>query len=293
MATSNPAAPLEYEERVPFYRRRVPRRAFSLVVGALVLSLAWYYTPSLKELSVASWHRRCASYKAPAAQVVYDDDPATYRQLLTGANYVGIALRQDRPYAVRDNPEWQGYSTAQHGRGVAPVAYLGSRTSPGGNRRLVAVQFGTVYPDPKWNRIFFIPYVETTNVTGLRTTSVGAATGTRLELMRQPGDNLRLFDGRPDPNDPSRFTIDIQVNGTTYTMDGQLRDNDTVTLTPRASSHVKYMGGVFWNPTGVPMFDWLSGAPGATIEPGTPSRSSIATRPADASGGKGTTGQTP
>jgi hypothetical protein len=270
MSTWNPAAaPLEYEEHRPFYRRRVPRQAFGLIVLAILLALGWYFVPSLKDLSVASWHRQCASYRAPPGQVIYDDDPATYAGRLTGTNYVGNALRQDRPYAVRDNPEWQGLNQTRHGSRVMPVAFLGARTSPGGNRRLVAVQFGTIYPDLTWNRFSFSAYVETTNVTGLRTTSVGvgAAPGPRLELFRQPGDNLQVLDGMPAPNDPSRFTIDIQINGTTHTIDGQLQDNDAVTLAPRASAHVTYMGGVFWNPTGVRMFDWLSKAPGATTVP--------------------------
>jgi hypothetical protein len=274
MSASDPAvAPLEYEERQPLYRRRGPRQAFGLIISAILLPFGWYYVPSLKDLTVASWHRQCASYRAPPGQVIYDDDPATYAQLLGSANYVGNVLRQDRPYAMRDNPEWQGLSKARYGSRVAPVAYVGSRTSPGGNRRLVGVQFGTL-SDPTWNRFMFIPYVETTNATGLRTTSLGAANGPQLELFRHSGDDLRVLDGQSDPNDPSRFTIDVQINGTTHTIDGQLHDNDTVTLMPRASTYVKYMGSVYWNPTGARMLDLLSNGPGATTLPASPSSAS-------------------
>ena len=105
MSASPPnVAPLEYEQRKPFYRRRVPRQVFLLVVGALLLSLIWHYTPSLKELSIASWHRRCAAYSAAAGQVIYDDDPATYQKLPAGVNS-SRALRQDRPYALLENPD--------------------------------------------------------------------------------------------------------------------------------------------------------------------------------------------
>jgi hypothetical protein len=171
---------------------------------------------------------------------------------------------------VRDNPAWQGLARAQYGARVAPIAFLHARTSPGGNRRLVAVAFGTVSPDPQWRRFVFIPCVATTSFTGLGNSGAGPPTRAQLELFRQPTDNLRVLDGQPDANDPSRFTIDLQINGMTYTIDGQLHDNDTVTLTPRGAPYVKYMNMVYWNPTGVKLFDWLSRAPGAaTVQPAT------------------------
>jgi hypothetical protein len=43
----------------------------------------------------------------------------------------------------------------------------------------------------------------------------------------------RLYSGRPDPADPSRFTIDYEVCGQRDTIDGQLLEAGSVTLKPR------------------------------------------------------------
>lgn len=268
MSESPPSnAALEYEERKPFYRRRVARQVVLVVLAVLL----WYFTPSARDLTVASWHRRCASYIAPPGQVIYDDDPTTHLQLLKDPAYTSsaITLRKDLPYALRENQDWQGLASASGGYRPAPVAFLGKRTSPGGNHRLVAVQFGALQSEGRFQLMNFMPYLETTGITGLRNYPATGGGSTRVSLYRFPTDTLRILDGIADPSDPSRFTIEVQINGTTHTIDGQLHDNDAVTLAPRNATTTLVDNVHLWSPTGVPFPAGIVPPAPATTQPAT------------------------
>ena len=56
----------------------------------------------------------------------------------------------------------------------------------------------------------------------------------------QEFDKLRLFAGQPDPADGSHFTIAYELGGRPGTIDGFLRDDDTIHLVPREG---KVVGG--------------------------------------------------
>ncbi|HYO09077.1 MAG TPA: hypothetical protein VER17_08895 [Tepidisphaeraceae bacterium] len=45
--------------------------------------------------------------------------------------------------------------------------------------------------------------------------------------------NVRVYAGQPARLDASKFTVRYQVWGQFDTLDGQLRDDDSVTLVPR------------------------------------------------------------
>ena len=49
----------------------------------------------------------------------------------------------------------------------------------------------------------------------------------------QPLDQWRLFTGQPDPADPTHFTLTLRYKSQTATLDGWLRDDDTILIEPR------------------------------------------------------------
>jgi len=49
----------------------------------------------------------------------------------------------------------------------------------------------------------------------------------------EPGRNFTVFAGQPDPVDQSHFTIDYQVGGKSFTIDGYLGDDDRVDFSTR------------------------------------------------------------
>jgi hypothetical protein len=80
----------------------------------------------------------------------------------------------------------------------------------------------------------------------------GFGSGYGLELFVIPGDRTRVLEGKPDPADPSHFTIDYAHNAVPGTIDGWLNADDTVTLAPRAGDVLE------WDAT----YHWWSPAPG-------------------------------
>jgi hypothetical protein len=59
----------------------------------------------------------------------------------------------------------------------------------------------------------------------------------RIDVL--PRHLMRFFMGQPDPNDSSRFTITYEINGERGILDGQLHDDQTVTLRPRQGRIVR------------------------------------------------------
>lgn len=255
--TSTGAQQLRYEPTPPWHRRRaVSRLVVPVVVVLLGATALWFGPPLWQRVKVVTLQRRCLDYVPPAApRVVYVDEPRAAAALLGTRGYAASFSRGS--HAVYDNPAWRAFN----GSGQ-PVAFMGRRTSPGGNERLVVVQFSTlggIGPDPG-NRIFFAPYVEGIATLRRRHFVAGVATLPGLEMYRNPGDWTALVEGRGDPADPSHFTIDYSLNNTPGTIDGWLNDDDTVTLSPRtgltADAGARY---VVWSPAGAPMPDWLAG----------------------------------
>ena len=75
---------------------------------------------------------------------------------------------------------------------------------------------------------------------------------TKLVILPQPQDRVRVFAGQPDPADPTAFTIDVDYNGVRQTIRGRHADGVT-TLTPAAGltfAPHDWRHAVFWAPAG-------------------------------------------
>lgn len=52
------------------------------------------------------------------------------------------------------------------------------------------------------------------------------AVNTTVDLNFGRGKQVRVYNGQPDPSDPSHFTIGYKVDGQRGTIDGRLADHD-------------------------------------------------------------------
>ena len=252
-----PAPQLAYEPTPAWHRRRGSRwLVLPVVVLLLVAAAAWFGPTFYRNISIMTLQRRCLDYHPPPQpRVVFIDEPtAAAAALLKQPNYFPDFSGGRR--AVYHNPLWRSFAGS-----TQPVTFMGRRTSPGGNERLVVVHVGTLSgagTEP-YNRIFFAPYVEGTATLKGRHFVAGTATIPGLEMYRNRGDSTAVVEGIPDPADCSHFTIDYTLNNTPGTIDGWLNDDDTVTLSPRAGA-VADVGArhVLWSPAGAPLPDWVA-----------------------------------
>jgi hypothetical protein len=70
--------------------------------------------------------------------------------------------------------------------------------------------------------------------------------GNPPKVRLRPENQFRFYAGQLDPADPSRFTIDYEVDGTRGKIHGRLRDDGTVELKPEGGT----VTGEHWTPPG-------------------------------------------
>ena len=263
-----PAPPTElgYAPAPPWPPSRLIRRLVLPLVALAVVFATWRWgRPLASHLDQIALQRRCLDYAPPQPdQTIYDDDPAAVPALLASPRYAGshpAIPKRAGTAAVADNPVYSAYRLSG-GRTLPPAVFLGSRTSPAGNVRLVAVTLSFVPAEPgpgaPFAQLVLRPTVEVprrlfiaAGVSVGGPTRAGGAVG--LEMCVAPGDRTRLTEGHPDPADPSHFTIGYVHNGAPGTIDGWLNNDDTVTLGPRAGDVLEYDA----------TYHWWSPAPGA------------------------------
>ena len=221
------------------------------VVAAVALPIGFwasrYGRTVVRHLRARDLQRRCLDYTPAPGRVIYDNDP----------DGDGSSPRAPfAKYAAYRNAPFEAYQRPANGSGtqLLLIPFIGRRTSPAGNERLVSVSFSEV---PSYDEVFFEQYIFSPTVetpaTLFKPASPAVMTGAfamnRLELFAAPGDRLRVMEGRPDPADTSHFTIDYVHNGVAGTIDGWLNDDDTVTFGPRAGEFVE-QSSIFlrWSP---------------------------------------------
>lgn len=226
--------------------RRLARWACLAVAVVLLALAAAHWLPRLEaHFRALRAQSELLGHQWPAGQPVWEEDPPQVRSLLY-AN-MGYARRHVR------NPRPNGFTAATRtvlgldalGTGTGDCTpFVHGRSVPGGPPRLVVVHGHMI----TWEG--FVSFSRGTRSAGfgrdmnlsvevLQLGSVGRAPRVlrnqpaELVLKLNDHDRLRLYTGRPDPADPSRFTIDFDCNGVRGTIDGRLLGDDTVTLTPR------------------------------------------------------------
>ena len=242
------APPLQYAPPARWHRRRRFRLALVacvLVAVAAVGAVGWkrYGRRFQKRMEMLSLQRQCMEYQPAPGTVLYAQD---------GTDTAATKPWQ-RFFGMKPLPIWDTFQE----RHVAPFGplrsgglqsqgtlFLGERRSPAGNRRLVAVDLRVSWNNQSWHAsVEKRAVVPGTLRTEPRETWGGPPapdlTTTNLVGQRDVlfvfdwNRKVKLYAGRPDPADPSHFTLDYELDGRRETIDGWLRDDDAVDLTQR------------------------------------------------------------
>lgn len=186
--------------------RRVRARVaiVSALLVALGLSLFLWGKPALGKVRLLYWQAQCMKYQTPEGTV---------------------ASSSDRP--TRVSAEWTNFYRLAGGGSVRSdgTVFLHERTSPTGNRRLVAVNVhdSGCFGGRAMVARLFMP-------------------GSLFSRVREiaPGHGPRpvefatvIYSGTPDPRDPSHFVIKYMSGQQTRVIDGWLTDDDRVLLEER------------------------------------------------------------
>jgi hypothetical protein len=192
----------------------------------------------------------------------------------TGSTPVYLTPKPWQPPVMPQAPLALQLISVRSGVPGAPV-FVGGRKTPSGQERLVWVgliadqrweTLQTPYGEPATSRNYKIhtrrilnarsysphaidtsldsggqltfeiqsPPNDPTTVSWTKTTSWENG---RIDI--QPRNLMRFFMGQPDPGDSSRFTLRYELNGQTGIIDGQLHDDQSITLQPRLGRIVR------------------------------------------------------
>jgi len=250
---------------IPLDYAPAPRRHWKwtgrIVLGLLVVATAvcaWRWGPyAWRQTKLLYWQRQCMNYSASADKVVYEEEPAAAAALLNGPDYSPYGLKRapapNGPVtpvqaAAFDPLCWRRLGTFTTmptrmftGPGVSGGAggdvFLHERVSPAGHHRLVCVCYAPAANTFSASFIEGFDYAAfvsppATWTTPFVPTQLSPPYDVISGLPRVP-PLVRMYAGQPDPADPAHFTIRYQMWGQEDTLDGQLKDDDQVTLTPR------------------------------------------------------------
>ena len=218
------------------HRRRVVSKdllPLLLLAVPVCVGWGWPHAQRLRDLRVQD---ECLNHALPADCIVYSDDPADRQRLLAGAGYTDRVPRLGPSVAViHMPPAWARYAPQRLGG----VVFLHRLTSPGGNTRLVAVEVRpaalALAGEPQAGNAVALgaQVIQPATLTADRQPIQLRSHVTVLEGWVNAGDRLRLFAGQPDAADRSHFTIRYTLNDMPGMLDGWLRDDDRVVVTPR------------------------------------------------------------
>lgn len=226
------------------------------------------------------WQSQCMNLSRAADVVVYEPELKKAQQLARRPDYwLARLIDADKPpvAAVLQTPAWFNLLAALEG-GIAPaqssaaVVFSHARNSPADHRRLVVVTFSTSYEEICHGSLY--PYII---IPGARLGSAPARApipannlAIPLSIVHTSEDVLRFYAGQLDSADPSHFTIAYNFNQSNGTIDGWLRDDETVILWPREGridwEQQWNIWFAIWYPSGVSPIDGpIMGNPQPTI----------------------------
>ena len=227
MAENHAMPPLEYS---PGKRRIRWRRIVLLAALASLVALGLFFrTPLMHCSRLLYWQRQCMRYERPSSTAVWTTHPSNP----TDPDYDRLTGDEEGTLYVLNPRCWEQYkieagvSESQvFGHGPAcPTVFLHERISPGGHRRLLRVQCvgdnALMLPN-----VGFASYVIEPAGLWAQPKSHSASVGDQSGKYA----HAEIFFGQPDPSDASHFWIDFTVNERRGTIDGWLRDDDTVSF---------------------------------------------------------------
>jgi hypothetical protein len=245
MSPDHPAH-LNYSNRpLIWHQKRSIRRILLISCILMALGLAWWAWESSpgEWARFTYWNYRCNHHSPPTEIPAYSTDPAVQPKMLAGGtdHYAAID-RSDVCYIPNEWLRIQHYRVPE--KFVAyGLVFLHQRTRPSGGERLISIEIATPARHPSF------PYATSTGsgipagqkvcFTCLEPLVFMTSGGSHLmpigrsdltTMVLPAAEQLSLFDGQPDPIDPSRFTIPYKLKGQAGTIEGRLKDDNTVIL---------------------------------------------------------------
>ena len=222
---------LGYAPRPAGLRGRWKRAAIALAVLLPLAAAGWWRKDIKAYFATAGLLRaqqRCLEFDPGPDRVAYEEDPAKAQALLAQPEYLPAKVDAQGsstaalwwPKAVRDFPDATQFFSA---KGNVGLLFLHERTTPGGRRVLVC---GMAHPDPSLvgGRSFGLRAIDPATRRTLPVTAGGQWVAFPEFRSYVPGRPLRLYAGRPDPADPSHFTVEYEARGQRGVMDGWVLD---------------------------------------------------------------------
>jgi hypothetical protein len=197
------------------HRRNVRRRAaaVAMLLVVLIASNKWL-PPAWRHARLLYWQDKCLAYVPPDRPVVKSS---------VGGN---CAAPWHEFYELFSPP----------GRKALSTVFLHELCRKDGARRLVAVEAETAMglgnvPDSE----VALDYHVIAPGTLWRRPELVTSANLRPSFHYEGGEgqHFDIQPGRPDPADPTHFTFDVRWRQRTITLDGWLRDDDTILLEPR------------------------------------------------------------
>jgi hypothetical protein len=228
-----PGVDLNYAPRPRTSRKRRVRLAAVLLLCAGAVA-AWWWRGDIKAAAATAKllqaQRRCMTFDAPTGLVAYEEDAARAQALLGQPHYLPSTLQDGTttaalwwPTPVQEFPDADRFFVGAPNKALL---FLHERTTPGGRRVLVTAM---AWPKPGVLgdvSLGFRAVLPASWNTPPQT--AGGLWAAQPELGRFHGERrLRILAGRPDPNDPSRFTIEYETRRCRGAWDVSVRDNPT------------------------------------------------------------------
>lgn len=210
---------LTYAPPAAWYRRPFTGRLVTLACALLFVIVALLWAPRcIRWARLLNWERQCLSYPNPPrviCSVENPDDPAT----------------SDSQIQRTEPPEcWKRFYSAISGAGIKSegTVFLHERRAPSGASRLIAIDTVVQQRDQIATGISF--YARSFARPG-RFSYPKEVSSLYYGKGNAPGfiawhDSARVFAGRIDPENPSHFTMDVEIDGRRQTIDGWITDND-------------------------------------------------------------------
>jgi hypothetical protein len=199
-------ARLEYAPRPPMYRRKRFRRV--VIVSSVLFAVASYFWgPGVwHRVQIMYWQNRCLNYTARPNHVVLE---------MTGDGH-----EQSDP---EDSP-WTHYAQLTNGPKESP-AFLHEMHRPDGAARLVVVGafHGGLFGDDLAFHAGILSHASFARPMAW----CGEGESSLLATGFRP---FKVFAGQLDPANPSHLTIDYELDGRRFIMDGWLDNNDQLSL---------------------------------------------------------------
>jgi len=233
--TSSPP-PLDYAPPPRWHQHK--RIRLALILGILLggALATWHWWPQIKgkvdQARLLYRQHGCLVYEPPADSIVYDENHDSAAALLGRRGYFAFERTGDSDRTIAGylpEPLQALCDLRNTGRPSGSVLFLHERVSDNGKHWLVVLYYDCnlmVHPACWYSTRTLANWTD-----DLGTSNWGEAgcEDTRPDPKKR---GLRIYAGQASPTDGSRFTLTYELAGRRGMIDGRVRDDGSVVVTP-------------------------------------------------------------